>query len=259
LQPSTCILLQATSSNLKGTRKLQFFGFPRPLTTSSPFSGGVISGSSTGKGSATGKGSSETMDAATYIAEGETGGSAKFTQGGSSSGYISTMFGSAKGSGAGGATGEQAGSVSLMMGGVGTLEFDGTTTSSGTGGFGGGFSPVGSNFASTGPTGGFGSGSGSLGIESDTTGTLMGDPTTIGTGSSGGKATNYGNGKATGYNYFGSAGGIAGGTGTIAAAGSGNTKADVTNGVFTGSGSADGNFDNQGSGLFGVSATLTFP
>jgi hypothetical protein len=213
IQPSTCLLLQASkSSNLKGTRKLQF-GFG---STGTQFTGGIISGTATGGGTATGKGTSTTADATTVLtpppllAMGDATGSGNFTTTSSGSGFIDTSFGKAQGSAGGGGTGSQAGKAEIVLGGVGTLEFDGTTTSSGTGGFGAGFSPV--NFysvttevpgaacclynqksgkkggtptgfapstfttvvtpVSTGPTGGFGSGSGSSDISSTTEGAL---------------------------------------------------------------------------------------
>jgi hypothetical protein len=116
---------------------------------------------------------------------------------------------------------------------------------------------------STGATGGAGNGSGSQSITSIATGSLLTgvtgmsmvmDPPLIvkGDGSSGGKATNFGEGSASGRNYFGIGGGAANGTGTIAAFGSGSTMNDSTNGSFNSTGQADGSFSNTGSGIFGV-------
>ena len=113
---------------------------------------------------------------------------------------------------------------------------------------------------STGPTGGFGAGSGSLDIASTTTGTLM---TTgllaIGVGSSGGEATSFGGGSGSATNYFGTAGGLGSGASTSEGAAAGTTSFEVTNGIFTGTGGATANFNNQGSGMFGSSQTLLFP
>jgi hypothetical protein len=131
-----------------------------------------------------------------------------FTSISGSSGRVDTIYGSAEGSAAGGATGSQAGTVLITAGGLGTLKFDGTTTASGTGSFGAGFSPIQFNTVtteipgvaivtlgspktggnaisaptfvttvvpvSTGPTSGFGSGAGALSVVSTTTGTLRG-------------------------------------------------------------------------------------
>jgi hypothetical protein len=255
------------------------------------FTGGFLMGTSTGGGTTTGTGSTTTVDM---------GGSADATGGGSfnsnsgGSGYINSLFGMAMGSSAGGATGSQDGSVSAVKG-IGALSFDGTTTSSGTGGFGAGFSPVnfnavtteipgtaimvqgspkkGGSFSgfsdptfmtiyvpvSTGPTAGFGTGSGALNILSMTTGTLSGDMNTAGTGMSTGAATNFGGGQGTGINYFGQAGGLGSGTGTGAGTGAGNTAMDTVGGMFTGMGSAIGNFNNGGFGSFGTNGALTFP
>jgi hypothetical protein len=47
--------------------------------------------------------------------------------------FIDIPFGAATGSSTGGGTGSQAGAVGIVLGGIGTLEFDGTTTSSSTG------------------------------------------------------------------------------------------------------------------------------
>jgi hypothetical protein len=181
------------------------------------------------------------------------------------------------------------------MGGLGILSFDGTTESTGAGGFGAGLSPVQFNtvvtevpgdpipetFAkgdstgggvtpstviatvvpvSTGPTGGFGTGSGSLEIDSYTTGYLNNAAAcSLGAGSSGGEATNFGGGSATAANFFGSAGGLGSGAGIGAAAAAGITEMDVMNAIFTGTGGATGNFNNQGSGIFGTNGVLTFP
>jgi hypothetical protein len=269
-----------TRPSLKGSRKLQNFDF----------SGGFISGTGTGGGTATGIGSAQTMDA---LGSADATGIGSFNSNSGGSGFIDSVFGMANGSGSGGATGSQDGSVNAMLG-TGTLTFDGTTTSSGTGGFGAGFSPVNFNAVttevpgsaiqtfgspkkgklssgfsdptfvttvvpvSTGPTGGFGTGSGSLDIASTTTGTLLGDDA-VGTGSSTGTATNFGGGEGTGLNYFGSAGGLGSGTGTGTGTGSGNTAADPTGGTFTGTGTAIGNFDNGGFGIFGTNGVLGFP
>jgi hypothetical protein len=296
LQPPTCILLQASSKsstmprrNLKGSRKLQF-GFP---TGNPRFSGGIASGTSTGGGTATGTGSAAV---ATNTGITDASGNGEFTITSGSSGFVDTVYGSANGSSAAGGTGMQAGTASAMLG-VGTISFDGNTASSGIGGFGAGFSPVQFNTVvteipgsaipatsgspkkggttgggvspptfvttvvpvSTGPTGGFGSGSGALNVESTTTGTLKGGVTTIGTGSSGGAATNFGGGMGSASNIFGTAGGLGSGAGTGGAAATGNTKFDTTNGIFTGTGGATGNFNNQGSGIFGTNGVLAFP
>jgi hypothetical protein len=271
---------------LKGSRKLQF-----PLR----FSGGQVSGTATGGGSATGSGSAELLDDGLVgVADGT--GSGEFTTTSGSSGFVDTIYGSAVGSASGGGTGEQAGNVGITLGGLGTLTFDGTTSSTGTGSFGAGFSPVQFNtvitevpgspipetFAkggstgggvspstfvttvvpvSTGPTGGFGSGSGSLDIASTTTGTLMNSTAAggVGVGTSGGEATNFGGGSGSATNFFGTAGGLGSGAGTGAAAAAGLTEMEATNGIFTGTGGATSNFNNQGSGFFGKSQTLTFP
>jgi hypothetical protein len=230
-----------------------------------------------------------------YLAVSDGIGSGEFTSTSGSSGFIDSTFGSAVGSAAGGGTGSNAGTVGIVFGGTGVLSFDGTTTSSGGGGFGAGLSPVafntvttqvpGAAFAikksskkggsssgfapstfttvvtpfSTGPTGGFGTGSGALDIKSTTTGTLLGETAmmvTIGTGSSGGEATNFGGGMGSATNYFGSVGGLGSGAGTSAAAASGTTKFDDTNGIFTGTGFATGNFNNQGAGIIGTNGVL---
>jgi hypothetical protein len=266
-----------TSRNLKGSRKLQF-------------TGGIISGTSTGGGAVGGTGSAILLD---ILGLANSAGGGNFTSSSSGSAFVETPSGAAEGSSAAGGTGSNAGEVDGVLG-VGTLTFNGNTTTSGIGGFGAGFSPVGFNtvitevpgttipetFAKggstgggvtpptftttitpflTGPTGGFGTGSGSLQIDSTTTGTLMGDATTVGTGSSDGAGTSFGGGTAIGANLFGSAGGVGSGTSTIAAAGSGNTEMDATNGIFTGTGGATGDFNNQGSGIFGTNGVLTFP
>jgi hypothetical protein len=294
---STCILQASsksstmTSRNLKGSRKLQF-----SFNSGSRFTGGITSGTSSAGGSATGSGSAETVDDGVVgVADGT--GSGEFTSTSGSSGFIDTVFGSAQGSSAAGATGSQAGNVGITLGGLGTLTFDGTTTSSGEGSFGAGLSPVQFNTVvtevpgtaipetsskggstgggvtpstfittvvpvSTGPTGGFGAGSGALDIASTTTGTLMttgADNVASGVGSSGGEATNFGGGSGSATNFFGTAGGLGSGAGTGAAAAAGITEMDATNAIFTGTGGATGNFNNQGSGVFGASQTLAFP
>jgi hypothetical protein len=275
---------------LKGTRKLQF----PPLQVS----GGQVFGSSAGGGSASGNGSAQTSTADEYLGVADASGSGALTVTSGSSGFIDTIYGSAQGSSAAGATGEQAGNVGITLGGLGTLTFDGTTESSGAGSFGAGFSPVQFNTVvtevpgtaipgtsgspkkggstgggvspptfitnvvpvSTGSTGGFGAGSGSLDIKSFTTGTLMNDDEmSIGIGSSGGEATNFGGGSGSATNIFGSAGGLGSGAGTGEAAAAGTTSMEYTNGIFTGTGGANSNFNNQGSGFFGKSQSLAFP
>jgi hypothetical protein len=288
-QPSTCILLQASYKsntmnrrNLKGSRKLQNFSFP----------GGIVSGTATGGGIATGVGSAQTMNNTGITTATGTG---AFTTTSGSSGFVDSALGLAEGNAAGGGTGNQLGAASAMLG-IGTISFTGTTTSSGTGGFGAGFSPVafdtvvteipgsaipqqgspkgGPKTGSfgfsdptfvttmvpvlTGPTGGFGSGIGVLGVSGTTTGTVLGN-TTIGTGSSGGAATNFGGGMASATNLFGTAGGLGSGAGTGAAAAAGNTMLDLIGGTFTGVGGATGTFNNQGSGIFGTNGVLAFP
>jgi hypothetical protein len=273
------------TSHLKGSRMLQDFGF----------SGGFVSGTSGGGGTGTGTGSAMVSDVAMDLAAADATGSGEFTSTSGSSGFIDTAFGTASGSSAAGATGSQAGNVGSTLGGLGLLSFTGTTESTGAGGFGGGISPVQFNtvvtevpgdpipetFAkggstgggvtpstfvttvvpvSTGPTGGFGTGNGSLQIDSTTTGYLGNTAEgSLGAGSSGGEATNFGGGSATAAHFFGSAGGLGSGAGIGAAAAAGITEMDVTNGIFTGTGGATGNFNNQGSGIFGSSQTLTFP
>jgi hypothetical protein len=248
---------------------------------------GKVGGASTGSGSANSSGSVNTSeDGATS----ESSGKGEFTTSGGSSGFIDTKSGSAQGNSAAGATGSNSGTVGIENGGVGTLTFDGSTTSSGRGGFGGGFSPVvntGSTSMSisgtpnsqgdvngfrgsssrtpttfnpssttlTRSTGGFGNGSGALNIASKTGGTLNGDATTVGTGTSGGEATSFGEGSASGRNPFGTAGGAARGSVDAADAVSGTTMNVDTAGVFDVSGSVQGNFDNRGSGVFGRTAT----
>jgi hypothetical protein len=226
-------------------------------------------GAATGGATAVGSGSAETNCEFDPIGDSGASGSGEFVITSGSSGFADTMFGSAVGSAASGATGSQNGKAEIVFGGLGTLAFDGTTTSSGTGGFGADFSPVGFNSVtteegttvtpfSTGPTGGSGTGKGDLSIASKTTGMLMANinnndvpPATIGTASSGGKATNVGGGMGSGSNLFGTAGGLGSGAATGAAASAGNTKLDVVNGIFSGLSEATGNFDNQGSGNFG--------
>jgi hypothetical protein len=97
---------------------------------------------------------------------------------------------------------------------------------------------------------------------STTTGTLLGYAAamdTIGTGSSGGAAANFGGGTGMTTNLFGTAGGLGSGAGTSAAAGSGTTKFDTTNGIFAGTGITTSSFYNQGSGIVGTGGTLAFP
>jgi hypothetical protein len=204
--------------NLKGSRKLQF-----------KFTNGIVSGTSDASGSATGSGVAAAIvpgyvDAGTNLGVTDASGGGEFTSTSGSTGFIDTVFGSSKGSSAGGATGSQAGNAGITTGGdmnnmepfymFGYVFFNGTTTSSGTGSFGGGLSPVGFNtlitevpgaaitttatprksgksggstiaFApstftttttpfSTGPTGGFASSSGALDIASQTFGTIFG-------------------------------------------------------------------------------------
>jgi hypothetical protein len=60
-------------------------------------------------------------------------------------------------------------------------------------------------------------------------------------------------------NNFGTAGGLGSAASAGAGAGAGNTKFDATNGIFTGTGGSNSNFNNQGFGFFGTAATLTFP
>jgi hypothetical protein len=287
------------SPRTKGSRKLQFPSFNRP----SPFSGGIISGSSTGGGTASGTGDAETMDAAATTTS---TGSGNFDSTSGSGGYINTVYGSALGSSAAGGVGSQVGSAMAVLG-IGMIDFAGTTASSGGGSFGAGVSPVrfstvvteipgaaipatyspnrgkgkgkggggyggysgGGGFSpstfvtttipySTGPTGGFGAGNGALNIASTTTG-MQNVGTGTGVGSSVGTATNFGGGMGTATNYFGTAGGLGSGTGSGSASGVGNTKLDPTNGIFTGTGGAVGNFDNNGQGIFGSNGVLAFP
>jgi hypothetical protein len=205
-----------------------------------------------------------------------------FTSAGVASGFVNTANGMAQGNAAGGATATQVGSVSAMMG-VGTLSFDGTTTSSGTGGFGAGFSPPRFNTyttevagsvgsaptvittivpVSTGPTGGSGLGRGSFNIVSGTTGTLVG-LTDSGTGSSVGTATTYGEGMGSATNYFGTAGARGYGAGSATAVAAGSTaNNDPSQGFFTSTGALNANFNNEASGYFGNNdrnSILTFP
>jgi hypothetical protein len=281
---------------LKGSRKLACI---RRLQSPLRFNGGRVSGTATGGGTATGVGSAQTGDPCDDVGAADASGSGEFTVTSGSSGFVDTVFGSAVGSAAGGGTGSQAGNAAITMGGVGIIKFDGTTSSSGTGGFGAGFSPVQFNTVtteipgsaitipgspkkggssggfspptfittvvpvSTGPTGGFGSGNGAIDITSTTTGTLMANEitdTSIGTGSSVGKATSFGGGMGSATNYFGTAGGLGSGAATGAAATAGSTKFDMVNGIFTGASDATSNFGNQGSGIFGGRpTTLAFP
>jgi hypothetical protein len=207
-----------------------------PISTP-PFTGGIISGTSNGGGSAKVTGSGETMTEETVVtdnvAEAGANGNADFTSTSGSSGFINTVFGSATGSSAGGATGEQIGSVGITDGGVSLASFGGETTSSGAGGFGAGFSPVAFNTVvtevpgspipatfksskkggssgggvgpptfittvtpvSTGPTGGFGNGNGNLNIAGTTEGTLASISATVPVG----KAVGSISGKATNF------------------------------------------------------------
>jgi hypothetical protein len=256
------------------------------------FPGGFLMGTGTGGGTATGIGSAQTMD---VLGSADATGTGSFNSNSGGSGFIDSVFGMADGSGSGGATGSQDGSVNAMLG-TGTLTFDGTTTSSGTGGFGAGFSPVNFNAVttevpgtaimivgspkkgkissgfseptfvtdffpvSTGPTAGFGFGMGALNILSTTTGTLSGDADTIGTGSNIGTGTSFGGGQGTGYNYIGKAGGL--GSGALDGTGTalGNTAADATGGTFTGMGDVVVDFTNGAFGAFGgASGILPFP
>jgi hypothetical protein len=260
------------------------------------FGGQEVSGTATGGGTATAVGSAQDMIAPPYAISDSTA-SGAFTSISGSSGRVDTIYGSAEGSAAGGATGSQAGTVLITAGGLGTLKFDGTTTASGTGSFGAGFSPIQFNTVtteipgvaivtlgspktggnaisaptfvttvvpvSTGPTSGFGSGAGALSVVSTTTGTLRGESGgpmfNEGTGSSGGAATNFGGGMGSGTNLFGTASGLGSGASTGVAAAAGSTKFDPVNGVFTAAGGATGNFNNQASGVFGTAATPYFP
>jgi hypothetical protein len=279
------------SRNLKGSRKLQF-GFP----TGTRFGGGIATGTSAGGGTVNVAGDVKTT---TNVGIAEATGTGDFTSNSGSSGFINTVFGSSIGSSAAGGTGSQNGIVDAMKAVTGTAEFEGTTTTSGNGGFGAGFSPVqfntvvtevpgtaipatfgspkkggttGGGFnpstfvttvtpVSTGPTGGFGFGSGGLDIASTTTGTIKDDNTAvaIGTGSITGGGTSFGGGMGTSTNFFGTAGGLGSGAGTIGATATGTSKDDQTNGIFTGTGGATGNFNNQGQGIFGNSNVIAFP
>jgi hypothetical protein len=172
---------------------------------------------------------------------------------------------------------------------MGDSTFTGATSSTGTGGFGAGFSPVGFNTQtvtipgvatsgggkkgkttisapttmttvtpySTGPSGGFGSGSGELNISGMAAGTMAAG-TGYSTGTSTGTADNFGGGTGGAGNYFGSAGGTGSGAGSGTGVGGGSTKVD-TAGVFTGTGTATGNFNNGGSGIFGATGAIGFP
>jgi hypothetical protein len=102
----------------------------------------LVSGTSSGGGTATGSGLAQLSDAAGTVGVADGSGSGLFTSTSGSSGSIDTVFGAAEGSSAGGGTGTQAENVGITLGGLGTLTFLGTTTSSGGGGFGAGFSPV---------------------------------------------------------------------------------------------------------------------
>jgi hypothetical protein len=277
-----------THSNLKGSRNLQNLRF----------SGGIIKGTANGGGSGTGSGDATTAGADPFSAISNGAGNGEFTTTSGSSAFIDTSLGQAAGSAAGGGTGKNGGSVGITTGGIGTLKFDGTSSSSGTGGFGAGISPVQFNTVitevpgspipatfksskkggssgggvspptfittivpvSTGPTGGFGSGSGLLNIGSTTEGELIsGDELTgVGVGASSGEATSFGGGMASAANFFGTAGGLGSGAGSSAAAAAGNTKNDQVGGLFSGVGGVDGSFSNVGSGTFGSTPSL-FP
>jgi hypothetical protein len=270
-----------THRHLKGSRKLQLPGFP------TSFKGGSVSGFATGGGSAGGSGSVTGGD---VLGTETANGSGDFSVTGGSSGFVNTIYGDAQGSAAAGATGSQTGAVKATLG-VGTVEFGGTTDANGAGSFGAGFSPVGfkavtrtipgtaiesqgskkggstlslpttvTNFVpfSTGPTGGFGAGTGGININSGSTGTLMGIAT-IGSGSSTGGATSFGGGSGTASNDFGSAGGLGSGAATGDAIGGGTTTLDQVNGMFTGLGTSNTNFNNAGSGSFGRGGSITFP
>jgi hypothetical protein len=226
-------------------------------------------------------------------------GSGIFDSSGGSSGFINSSLGTAVGSSAGGASGDSVGTTANAAGtvaGLGTTKFAGSTIADGSGGFGGGLSPVGFNSVtttipgvailggrggskkggssgggftppttstvvtpfSTGPTGGFGSGVGTLTISNTADGTVMGMEAT-GTSSVTGNAKTFGGGQGQSTNYFGSAGGLGSGVGTGAGTAGGTTKNDITNGIFAGVGTATGNFNNAGSGLFGAAGALSFP
>jgi hypothetical protein len=266
-----------TRRNLKGSRKLQL----------TQFTGGFISGVSNTGGTATGVGSATTKDP-TNAADASSTGAANFMGTSGSSGFIRPTSGnglsggviitslgvqnaipapnqnSALGSANAGAQGSQAGAVSIANGGTGTLKFDGTTAANGAGSFGGGFTPVGVNTVtapdgttseqifSQGATGGFAGGSGALSIAATTTGSLMGGNTTIGAGLSGGTASNSGGGMAAGTNGLGSGGGTGFGTGMVSSSAAGTTKFDNSTGVFVGTGGVSGDFNNNGSGIFGA-------
>jgi hypothetical protein len=80
-----------------------------------------------------------------------------------------------------------------------------------------------------------------------------------GTSSVTGNAKTFGGGTGNGVNFFGSAGGLGSGLGTGTGTAGGTTKNDGTNGIFAGVGTATGNFNNAGSGLFGAAGALSFP
>jgi hypothetical protein len=275
------------TSNLKGSRNLQ------------SFKGGIVSGIASGGGTGTTSGSVSPATPYDNEAVVDSVGKAGFTATSGSNGAIDTNFGTAAGSSAAGATGSQDGSLGTVMGGEGILTFDGTLESSGQGSFGGGISPVQFNAVvrevpgeayegksgspksggssgggvspstfvttfvpvSTGPTGGFGAGSGSLDIDLTTQGNLMSSPEEeIGTALFTGEATNFGGGSASAQNLFGSAGGLGSGASTGAAIAAGIAAEEDESANFIGTGGAESNFINQGSGIFGGSnGVLSFP
>jgi hypothetical protein len=55
-----------------------------------------------------------------------------------------------------------------------------------------------------------------------------------------------------------SLGGLGSGAGTGAATGGGSTNLGGVNGIFNGACSSNSNFNNQGSGVFGTSGSLSF-
>jgi hypothetical protein len=282
-----------TRRNLKGSRKLQV-----TLPDQTRFTGGVASGAANAGGSAGGAGSAKSAYQALY-SNPSSFGTGEFGITGGSSGFVNTVSGTAAGTAAAGATGSQSGAAKLPMGatmGDGILAFAGTTDANGRGSFDAGFSPVQFNTVtttipgipasggsskkdssggstdptfvttvipvSTGATGGTASGSGSFNINSGATGKLS---YYGGTGSSTGKATNFGGGSSTATNALGSAGGLASGAGTGAASGGGTVTAMMIAGPYytsdiVGTGNSNGNFNNVGSGIFGGSSNvLTIP
>jgi hypothetical protein len=175
-------------------------------------------------------------------------GSGNFDTTSGSSGFVDTVFGSAVGSSAAGGAGSQIGSAALYAV-VAGAKFDGTTTSTGAGAFGAGFSPFG-------PTGGFGAGSGGLDIASTTEGINDNYGFNRGYGpnveaSSVGAAANFGGGMGTATNVFGTAGGLGSGASSGAATGLGDLKysGNVYDQYFDGAGNANVNFNNVGQAL----------